>query len=96
MARSELFAGIEVGETKRVLGHDLAAIGERDEDAWLLECRQLEFDPGADVVDRGSQPRVHRAPILREIEGRKPSRERGTGTTGRLCPYAGFEDWMLQ
>ncbi|MGX1232121.1 hypothetical protein AB7M71_005213 [Bradyrhizobium japonicum] len=60
---SFFLASVEIGNTKGVLGDDLAAIGECDDDAGLLDCRQLVFDPGADVVDRGSQPRIHCAPI---------------------------------
>ncbi|MGY3276418.1 hypothetical protein ACVJ5M_004015 [Bradyrhizobium sp. S3.7.6] len=63
VARGEFFAGVEIGKTKGVLGDDFAAMGKCDDDAGLLECRLLEFDPGADVVDRGSQPRIHCAPI---------------------------------
>lgn len=65
VARCELLAGVEIGKPERMLGDDLAAMDKRDDHARLLDCRQLEFDPGADVVDRGSQPRVHCAPILR-------------------------------
>ncbi len=64
MARGELLAGVEIGETEGMLGDDLAAMDEGDDEAGLLDGRQLEFDPGADVVDRGSQPRVHCATNL--------------------------------
>ncbi|MGY4428991.1 hypothetical protein ACVWWO_001468 [Bradyrhizobium sp. F1.13.1] len=67
VARGELLAGVEIGEAERVLGDDFAAMGECDDDAGLLDCGVLEFDPGADVVDRGSQPIVHCAPVC---EGR--------------------------
>ena len=65
VARSELLASVEIGKPKCMLGDDLAAMDECDHDAGLLDGRLLEFDPGADVVDRGSQPRVHCAPIAR-------------------------------
>lgn len=65
VARSELLASVEIGKAERMLGDDLAAMNKRDHDAGLLEGRLLEFDPGADVVDRGSQPRVHCATGLR-------------------------------
>ncbi|MHC2668475.1 hypothetical protein ACVI1J_000638 [Bradyrhizobium diazoefficiens] len=37
-----------------MLGNDIAAIDEGDDHTRLLDCRLLEFDPGADVVDRGA------------------------------------------
>lgn len=81
VARGQLLAGVEIGEAEGMLGDDRAAMGECDDDARLLECRLLEFDPGADVVDRGSQPRVHCAPICEGRLVRKASRESRTGTT---------------
>src|SRR5258707_11564631 len=65
MARGELLAGVEIGEAERMFGDDFAAMDECDDDARLLKCRLLEFDPGADVVERGSQPIVHCVPIAR-------------------------------
>jgi len=65
MARRQLLAGIEIGEAEGVLGNDLAAVDESHHDAGLLEGALLEFNPGADVVDRGSQPIVHCAISLR-------------------------------
>ncbi|MET4444749.1 hypothetical protein ABIB75_003026 [Bradyrhizobium sp. GM2.2] len=66
VARGELLAGVEIGEAERMLGNHLAAMDEGDHDARLLDCGVLEFDPGANVVDRGSQPLVHCAPIYQE------------------------------
>ena len=50
------------------MSNDFAAMGKCNDDAWLLDRGQLEFDPGADVIDRGSQPFVHCAPICGGID----------------------------
>ncbi len=96
VARGELLAGIEIGEAERMLGDDLAAVSECDEDAWLLDCRQLEFDPGADVVDRGSQPRVHCAPICREVRCGRLAEKAERAQPERSCPLTSFKDAMSQ
>ena len=59
VARGELFAGGEIGVAERVFSDDLAAMRDSDDAAGLLRASQLEFDPVADVADRGLQPWFH-------------------------------------
>ena len=97
VARGQLLAGVEIGEAECMLGDDLAAMGEGDDDAGLLECRLLEFDPGADVVDRGSQPIVHCAPICEgEYWCERLAEKAERAQPQRLCPFVSFEDALSQ
>ena len=59
MAGRELFAAAEIGKAEGALGHDPAAMGDRDDAAWLLGGSELELEPVADVVACELQPRVH-------------------------------------
>ena len=59
VARGELFAGGEIGVAEREFRDDLAAIRDRDDAAGPLRGPHLEFDPVADVADRGLQPWFH-------------------------------------
>jgi hypothetical protein len=59
MARRELLAGIEICRAVGALDQNLAAMGERDDQARLLRCPELKFEPVADVLCREGQPRFH-------------------------------------
>ena len=56
VARGQLFARDEIGVAERMLGHDLAAVRDRDDAAGLLRRPHLKFDPAADVIDRALLP----------------------------------------
>ena len=53
---------------KAYFGDDLAPMRNGDDAAGLLRRPQLEFDPGADVADRGLQPRLHMRHLPRKSE----------------------------
>ena len=56
VARRQFLAAVEIGVAEGVFGDHLAAMGDRDDAAGLLRRAKLEFDPAADVIDRGLQP----------------------------------------
>src|SRR5215213_2019010 len=59
MARSERFAGVQIGKSERALQHHLVAIRNRDQAARLLRGGHLEFEPLRDVAESGFEPAIH-------------------------------------
>ncbi len=89
----QLFAGIEIGASESVFGDQVAAIGDRDDAAGLLNALQLKFQPVGDVVHRVFQPWLHirtndvRAKIrgkMLEVFGRRSGVFENSA--GMLCP----------
>jgi hypothetical protein len=65
VARGEPFLRIEVGVAERVLSYDLVSMCDRQDTAGLLRRLKLEFNPVADVFDRGLHPWFHVRHVLR-------------------------------
>ena len=59
VARGQLFAGGEIGLAERIFGDHLAAMGNGDDAARPLRGAQLEFDPAAQISERGLHPWFH-------------------------------------
>src|SRR4051812_7884530 len=65
VARGQRLAGSEIGMAERVFGDDLAAVCDSQDAAGMLRGPQLEFDPVADIANRGPQPCLHACHLLK-------------------------------